>query len=81
MKQWFARIVLGPDYYIVRFKSWRPSIGPYGVEWPTMLVDRRGCYRSTITPVWDRQHFKVLFYRLKNGDDKLKEESTNELQD
>ena len=27
---------------IVRVKSWYPSIGPYGVEWPTMLVDRVG---------------------------------------
>jgi hypothetical protein len=63
MSKLFARIVLGPEYRIIRFKSWKLWLGPYGIEWPVILVDRCGM-RSTIVPVWDRYQFRAVVYRL-----------------
>jgi hypothetical protein len=63
MKQWFGKIVLGPHHRVVRFKSFRPWIGPYGVEWPTMLVDHRGM-RETSTPVWNYYQFRAVLLRI-----------------
>ena len=63
MKKWLTRVVLGPHYKVVRVKSWKPWLGPYGIEWPVLLVDRLGM-RETIVPVWDRYHFRAMAYRL-----------------
>lgn len=54
MLMWFLRRC---GYYregekLVRVKSWKPSVSHHGVEWPTLLVDRRGGRRETSTPVW-----------------------------
>lgn len=37
---------------LVRVKSWCPSVGEYGLEWPTLLIDRPRGRRQTSTPVW-----------------------------
>ncbi len=47
---------------IVRVKSWLPTRGPHGVEWPMMLVDRHGT-RMTCAPVWDRIRISELIRR------------------
>jgi len=48
---------------IVRVKSWLPTMGPYGVEWPVLLVDRDGGQRDTIAPVWNWARVKQLFQK------------------
>jgi hypothetical protein len=63
MRRWLVRVVLGPDYKLVRVKSWRPWWGPHGLEWPVLLVDRRGM-RETVVPVWDRWRFRAMWRHL-----------------
>lgn len=63
MRQWFCRFITTPETRLVRVKSWRPSRGPYGWEWPTMLIDRKGM-RSTATPVWDYWQWRAVWLRL-----------------
>jgi hypothetical protein len=36
---------------VVCVKSWRPSIGEYGPEWPCLLVDSGG-ERKSLWPIW-----------------------------
>jgi hypothetical protein len=43
---------LDQDQKLVRVRSWWPSLDPWGVCWPCMLVDRRGGGRETCSPVW-----------------------------
>ena len=52
---WFLRLTgaLAPNEKLVCVKSWRPWWGPFGIEWPCMLIDR-GAARLTVSPVWDR---------------------------
>jgi hypothetical protein len=58
---WLLRPLLWEeDRVLVKVKSWRPSWGPYGLEWPTMLVDTKGGQRMTVTPVWDSARIKKL---------------------
>ncbi len=64
--KWFCNLLLGPKYKLIRFKSWRPSWGSYGIEWPCMLVDDRYGKRSSVVPVWDRWHFRAMYYHLLN---------------
>lgn len=47
---------------VVRVKSWKPSWGKYGPEWPVLLVNEPG-YRRTVAPVWDWCRIKSLFHR------------------
>ena len=47
---------------IIRIKSWLPTRGRHGIEWPLMLVERQG-RRMTCTPVWDRIRLSELFRR------------------
>ena len=49
----FRRWFLNDDETLVKVRSWRPSIGKYGLEWPTMLVDRKGYERSCVCAVWN----------------------------
>lgn len=62
--KWFCHLLLGSETKFVRLKSWRPFWGRYGVEWPTMVIDRCGM-RSTATPVWDRYHLRAMWYHLR----------------
>lgn len=57
---WLAKRFLHNGETLVRVKSWRPSIGPHGVEWPTMLIDTAYGHRMTITPVWDRARLLAM---------------------
>jgi hypothetical protein len=51
---------------VIRVKSWRPFWGPYGLEWPVLLVDSP--HRMTATPVWDWMLIRcLLFGRPKVG--------------
>jgi hypothetical protein len=63
VRRWMMRVLLGSGYELIRIKSWRPFWGPWGIEFPTMLVDRMGM-RETVTPIWDRWHFRAMAYRM-----------------
>lgn len=61
--RWIAeRMLWSRRDKLVRVKSWWPSIGPYGIEWPTLLVDRLGRTRVTETPVWNRAMVKHFLF-------------------
>ena len=49
LRRWF----LSDDERLVKVKSLRPSLLDGSLCWPVFLVDRRGCGRQTVTPVWD----------------------------
>lgn len=53
--------VLGDGYKLVRVRSWRPTWGQYGIEWPTMRVRSPGGHESTMSPVWDRARLVGLW--------------------
>jgi len=60
--RWFLRRLLDdPRDKIVRVKSWRPSLGGHGIEWPTMLIDQLGYRRMTVSPVWDGAMMRHVF--------------------
>ena len=63
MKRFFAWLFRDDGVHrVVKIKSWQPVMGPYGIEWPTLLVDRqRGCGRQTISPVWNAARVRQLF--------------------
>ncbi len=63
MKKYITKIFLGDNYKIIKVKSWKPYLGPYGVEWPVLLVDYNGM-RQTSVPVWDKFRFKFIFNRI-----------------
>lgn len=63
--KWFWWLILGPDVKVVRVRWWMPSMGPWGVEWPVMIVDRLNG-RETIVPVWDKARLVEIWERL-NG--------------
>ncbi len=50
LRRWF----LEDDAKLVRIKSLKPFWGPYGLEWPVLLVDYLG-NRWTQSPVWCRR--------------------------
>lgn len=50
-----------PGDKMIRVKSWIPSWGRHGLEWPTMLIETRAGRRMTATPIWDRQFLRGLF--------------------
>ncbi len=49
LRRWF----LEDDERLVRIKGLMPMVDRYGVAWPTMLIDRRGGGRQTVTPIWN----------------------------
>lgn len=51
MKEWlFKKLrLLDKGARLVKVKSWRMSWGPYGPEWPVLLIDTDG-YRMTSAP-------------------------------
>lgn len=57
LRRWF----LDDADTLVAIVSWRPSVGPYGIEWPTMRIDERGYRRRTISPVWNWARIKAPF--------------------
>lgn len=59
-----AFLALDRNDRVVAVKSWRPSMGPHGVEWPTMLVDKPS-YRRTATPIWNRARLRNVWQRLR----------------
>lgn len=61
MNRFVAWLLLNPKDRLVRVQSWRPSWGKYGLEWPTMLIDRRGFQRSVQTPVWNWPMVRGVF--------------------
>lgn len=54
-------LLFRPKDKILRVKSWRPSLGKYGIEWPTVLMDRNGYQRCTSTPVWNWPLVRGIF--------------------
>jgi hypothetical protein len=59
--KWFLEwLCLQSGERIIRVKSWRPSWGRYGIEWPCLLIDRLDGSRSTAWPVWDWIRIKGL---------------------
>lgn len=61
-----AHLLLEDKDRLIRVKSWRPSLGPHGIEWPTMLIDRNGYQRCTVTPVWNWALVRHVF-RYEQG--------------
>lgn len=53
--------LLGTGHKVVRVRSWRPSRGPFGIEWPTMHVLSPGGRQSTVALVWDRTRIMGLW--------------------
>ena len=58
--------LLGDDKikHVVRIKSWVPTKGEYGWEWPVMLVDSVGGSRQTLAPIWDRIRLQSMLEEL-----------------
>lgn len=52
-----------PTMKIVRVKSWKGWWGPYGFEWPVLLVDHKGGYRSTSSLVWNWEWLRGRIYK------------------
>ena len=61
MHRLIERLLLLPRDKLVRVKSWKPARGRYGIEWPTMLIDRGGHRRMTITPIWNWSMVRGVF--------------------
>lgn len=59
-----AFLTLDRNDTIVAVKSWRPTMGKHGLEWPTMLVDKPS-FRRSATPVWDRARLRNVWQRLR----------------
>ena len=69
MRQWLTRFILArDDVRLVRVKSWKPWRGPYGIEWPVLLIDDAG-QRVTAVPVWDRYRVLGMWRWLTNEPD------------
>ncbi len=62
LRRWF----LADDDSFVGVVSWRPSIGRYGIEWPTIRVDRLG-RRERSTPVWNWARVLAPFREPQNN--------------
>lgn len=62
MNKFLQWLLLDKDDKLVGVKSWRPSWGRYGIEWPTLLYDRHG-QRINGAPVWDWNRVRGLFTR------------------
>lgn len=54
---------------LIAVKSWMPSIGKYGLEWPTLLIDTFLGQRETATPVWNMEWVRFRIFRKVNHDD------------
>lgn len=65
LRRFLEWLCFEPGEKIVLVKSWRPTRGPHGIEWPTVLLDRPpiGARRETASPVWDRVRLAQLFRR------------------
>lgn len=61
IKKLIAKATLEPNEKLVAVISWRPWIGPYGLEWPVMRVDCAHGVRRTAVPVWSWITVKRLF--------------------
>lgn len=57
-------VLLHPGQRLIRVKSYRPYLGRYGLEWPTMLIETRGGGRETVTPVWNSAKVQALLRGL-----------------
>lgn len=65
MFNWFAQLMINRPGKVVAVKSWTHiSYGPYGIEWPMILVDEGG-RRSTVVPCWNKAQFKAFWNHLK----------------
>lgn len=60
LRRWF----LEDGDKLVRVKSWRPYLGPHGLEWPCLLIDSNRHRRMSINPVWDRSRLLSPFRDL-----------------
>lgn len=60
MHRFLAYMLLAPNERVVRVKSWWPTWGQYGLEWPCLLVDSLGV-RRTCWPVWDWARLRSFF--------------------
>lgn len=45
---------------VIQVKSWRPWWGPYGLEWPVLLVDAP--HRMVTVPVWGWVLIRCLLF-------------------
>ena len=52
---------------IVRINSWLPVLGPDGIEWPWLLVDRKWG-REGSAPVWNRERIEWMLNGRKDSD-------------
>lgn len=62
MSRLISWLLVRPPDKLVFVKSWRPWLGPYGIEWPTMLIDRFGRRRNA-APVWNWALVRSIFRR------------------
>ena len=69
LRRWpkLRRLLLSDREAFVRLRSLRPSLGPYGPEWPTMLVENRCGQRMTVTPVWNLARLREAFFDVEGG--------------
>lgn len=52
--RWIAEGIIQlrcPGAKLVCVKSWAPTLGEFGLEWPLLLIDR-GSERLTMAPIW-----------------------------
>ena len=54
MHKFIIWLCFAPTDKIIKLKSWWPSLGERGLEWPVVLIDNGCGRRSTQTPIWDR---------------------------
>jgi hypothetical protein len=64
LRRAIAFLTLSSNDRIVAVKSWWPTMGRHGIEWPTLLVDTPS-YRCTATPVWDAARLRNIVQRLR----------------
>jgi hypothetical protein len=65
MTRWLIQaLLLDSNEKLFQVTSWKPTWGRFGIEWPSMLIDRIG-HRAHVAPVWDRCRLRLTAVKIR----------------